>query len=374
MPQTSLREVGLLRRLCHPNIVTLLEVVVGSKLDSVFLVLEHVDHDLARLIDSQPAPFTPAVVKRLMLQLFSAMAHLHANWVLHRDVKLSNLLYSEARGELKLCDFGLARRGTALEPWRGEAAYTPKVVTLWYRAPELLLGATSYGAAVDAWSLGCVLGELLLHRPLMPASTELAQLKAMCALLGTPHERIWPGFNSLPLASKLQLPQQPYNELPTRFERRPTTPETLALLNELLLYDPKKRLTTRDALNHAYFATAPLPQPMAQMPRFGGGGGGGSGGGSAAASSSAAAADAKLQRAREAREKRVASQMGAANGDGGDAKRRCSVGGGASKVDEEDVEDSAVGGSTTSRGGGGASVQARLRSPASIVASGVRQL
>ena len=104
MPQTSLREVGLLRRLRHPHVVSLLEVVVGSKLDSVFLVLERVDHDLSRLIDASPAPFSPPVVKRLALQLFSAIAHLHANYVLHRDLKMSNLLYSD-RGVCAGCDF-----------------------------------------------------------------------------------------------------------------------------------------------------------------------------------------------------------------------------------------------------------------------------
>lgn len=173
MPQTSVREVCLLRRLSHPNIVRLREVVVGSKLESVFLVFEYCQHDLAKLLDSMPRPFALEEVKCLSTQLLHAVAHLHACRVLHRDLKMSNLLLTSAGG-LKLCDFGLAR--TYVPP---TGAYTPRVVTLWYRAPELLLGAAEYGAPVDMWAVGCIVGELLLHRPLMPASTELKQFELM---------------------------------------------------------------------------------------------------------------------------------------------------------------------------------------------------
>ena len=374
MPLTSIREVSLLRRLRHPHIVSLIEVVVGSKMDSVFLVLEHVDHDLSRLIDSSPAPFTPPVVKRLALQLFSAMAHLHGNHVLHRDLKLSNLLYSD-RGELKLCDFGLARTAECLDPWRDEAAYTPKVVTLWYRAPELLLGARRYGAAVDVWSLGCVLGELLLRRPLMPAPTELKQLEAMCDLLGAPNERIWPGFSSLPLARTVRLPVQPYNELPTRLARVPPTPETLDLLNGLLAYDPRKRLSTREALKHPYFTSWPQPQPMHAMPRFG-------------APAAPAERSARKRPGEEATNGGAGSAGGARDGKRRAGGERSSRPSGPAPVcaqlmqEESASAASSSGAGTSGRGGvdegaGGprpAESVARVRSPSSVVVSGVRQL
>lgn len=254
MPLTSLREVSLLRRLHHPNVVSLLDVVVGTKLDSLFLVFEFCEHDLARLLDAMPAPFSPAEVKCLLQQLLCAVAHLHANAVLHRDLKLSNLLLT-SDGTVKLCDFGLAR---AIEPPEGE--YTGRVVTLWYRAPELLLGAKTYGFAIDMWAVGCILGELLLHRPLMPAPNEMKQLEMMCDLLGTPNERIWPEFSSLPLASSLVLPSQQFNELPSVFAAKRLTAETLALLNSMLTYDPSKRISARAAIEHEYFKQRPPPQ------------------------------------------------------------------------------------------------------------------
>ena len=163
------------------------------------------------------------------------------------------------------CDFGLAR---TFEPPAG--AYTPRVVTLWYRAPELLLGAAEYAAPVDMWAVGCILAELMLHRPLMPAPTEAKQLEMMVDLLGTPSARIWPAFPSLPLAHTLARREQPYNELPHRFDslqpasRRPTA-EALRLLNALLTYDPERRIGAGGALAHEYFATRPLPQSRARL-------------------------------------------------------------------------------------------------------------
>jgi serine/threonine protein kinase len=161
-PVTALRELTILKRMKHPNIVNMVEVVVGAKQESVFLVFEYCEHDLATLLDASPSPpFSEAEIKRLMVQLLEAIAFMHEQWVIHRDVKMSNLLYT--KGTLKLCDFGLAREfGTPLRP------YTPKVVTLWYRAPELLLGAKTYSSSIDMWACGAILGEWLGHAPLLP--------------------------------------------------------------------------------------------------------------------------------------------------------------------------------------------------------------
>ena len=271
MPITSLREIALLKQLRHPNIVRLLEVAVGSTSDSVFLVFEHCEHELARLIDSGwRMPLADA--KCAVRDLLKAVAHLHVNGILHRDLKLSNLLVSR-EGVLKLCDFGLARETTtAADADNDDGAYTPKVVTLWYRAPELLLGGTRYGRAVDMWSCGCILGEVLLHKPLLPGASEKRQLELICELLGTPSERIWPALPSLPLWRSLQpaLPKQDFNDLPTCFatNRAPRPSEaTLRLLNALLTFDPTKRLSAAAALKHAWFeAELPRPAPRLSLP------------------------------------------------------------------------------------------------------------
>ena len=142
MPVTALREVRILQSSRHKNIVNLLMVVNGKKPNVIFLVFEYCEHDLARLLETMRVPFTEAESKCLCLQLLQAVEYLHRRWVFHRDLKLSNLLLNN-RGELKLCDFGLAR---FYQPGNA-GSYTPKVVTLWYRAPELLFGCARYTAA-----------------------------------------------------------------------------------------------------------------------------------------------------------------------------------------------------------------------------------
>ncbi|XP_010531633.1 PREDICTED: cyclin-dependent kinase G-2 isoform X2 [Tarenaya hassleriana] len=191
-PLTSLREINILLSFHHPSIVDVKEVVVGSSLDSIFMVMEYMEHDLKGLMESMKQPFSQSEVKCLMLQLLEGVKHLHDNWVLHRDLKTSNLLLNN-QGELKICDFGLARQyGSPLKP------YTHLVVTLWYRAPELLLGVKQYSTAIDMWSLGCIMAELLSKAPLFNGKTELDQLDKIFRILGTPNETIWPGFSKLP--------------------------------------------------------------------------------------------------------------------------------------------------------------------------------
>ncbi|KAG8640012.1 hypothetical protein MANES_13G016300v8 [Manihot esculenta] len=191
-PLTSLREINILLSFHHPSIVDVKEVVVGSNLDSIFMVMEYMEHDLKGLMESMKQPFSQSEVKCLMLQLLEGVKYLHDNWVLHRDLKTSNLLLNN-RGELKICDFGLARQyGSPLKP------YTHLVVTLWYRAPELLLGAKQYSTAIDMWSLGCIMAELLAKEPLFNGKTEFDQLDKIFRILGTPNETIWSGFSKLP--------------------------------------------------------------------------------------------------------------------------------------------------------------------------------
>ncbi|WOL15576.1 cyclin-dependent kinase G-2-like [Canna indica] len=266
-PLTSLREINILLSFHHPSIVDVKEVVVGSSLDSIFMVMEYMEHDLKGLMEAMKQPFSQSEVKCLMLQLFSGVKYLHDNWVLHRDLKTSNLLLNNC-GELKICDFGLARQyGSPLKP------YTHLVVTLWYRAPELLLGAKEYSTAIDMWSLGCIMAELLAKEPLFTGKTEFDQLDKIFRMLGTPNEKIWPGFAKLP-GVKVNFVKQPYNKLrekfpPTSFSGRPTLSEAgFDLLNRLLTYDPEKRITAEEALNHRWFREVPLPKSKEFMPTF----------------------------------------------------------------------------------------------------------
>ncbi|KAK8987712.1 hypothetical protein V6N11_027455 [Hibiscus sabdariffa] len=266
-PLTSLREINILLSFHHPSIVDVKEVVVGSNLDSIFMVMEYMEHDLKGLMEAMKQPFSQSEVKCLMLQLLEGIKYLHDNWVLHRDLKTSNLLLNN-QGELKICDFGLARQyGSPLKP------YTHLVVTLWYRAPELLLGASQYSTAIDMWSLGCIMAELLSKEPLFNGRTEFDQLDKIFRTLGTPNETIWPGFSKLP-GVKVNFVKHQYNLLRKKFPAASFTGTPVVsdagfdLLNKLLTYDPEERITAEAALNHEWFREVPLPKTKASMPTF----------------------------------------------------------------------------------------------------------
>ncbi|KAF9574952.1 Cyclin-dependent kinase 10 [Mortierella alpina] len=257
LPISSLREIKLLKTLRHDNIVLVKEVAVGSDLDQIFLVMEYCEQDMAALMDNVKTPYTSAEVKCLMYQLLKGIEYCHDHYVIHRDLKLSNLLLN-AQGILKIADFGLARSfGLPSRPM------TPKVVTLWYRAPELLFGDSNYTTAVDMWSAGCIFGELLKHGPLLPGKAEKQQVDMIIDLLGTPHEKIWQGFNKLPMAS-IKLPEQRFNNLKNKFPN--ITDAARSLLSGLLTYDPKKRLSVKQALAHPYFIEAPPAKHPSLLP------------------------------------------------------------------------------------------------------------
>ncbi|GJM92013.1 hypothetical protein PR202_ga08437 [Eleusine coracana subsp. coracana] len=237
------REITLLRRLGdHPNVVRL-DGLVTSRLNtapSLYLVFEYMDHDLTGLTAAASASgsrLTLPQVKCYMKQLLSGIEHCHNNGVLHRDIKSSNLLVS-SDGILKIADFGLA---TSYDP-NNTRPMTSQVITLWYRPPELLLGATHYGVGVDLWSVGCILAELLLGEPIFPGRTEVEQLHKIFKLCGTPSEDYW---------EKMKFPQptfRPYERrIAEKFKDLPTS--ILSLLETLLSIDPDLRGTATDALN-----------------------------------------------------------------------------------------------------------------------------
>lgn len=261
-PKVSIREIRLLFKLKHPNVVEMTEVVVGQQPGSIFLVFEYCEHDIGALLDAMERPFMPAEVKGLLQQMLRGLAYLHGNFVIHRDLKLSNLLLTN-RGMLKLADFGMAREFTSPpEP------ITTNVVTLWYRAPELLFGAKQYNIAVDMWSTGCMFGELLYHRPLMPGKHEEHQCHLICDLLGTPKPKIWPGLEHLPNYQKWEanLPRNDMNNLGVKFPD--ATDGCLDLINRMLCFDPDRRESAASSLQHSYFSEAPAPTEPQWMPSF----------------------------------------------------------------------------------------------------------
>lgn len=214
-------------------------------------------------------PFSTAEVKRLLLQLLGAVEHMHGRWYIHRDLKTSNLLYSNS-GKLCVCDFGLARTyGSPIAP------YTAEVVTLWYRCPELLLGSKVYSTPLDMWSVGCIFGELLTGKPLLPGEGEADQLARIFRLLGAPSEDRWPGVSLLPNFGRVSV-----SRAPSRGRLREVFPSAsfsggaflsdlgFDLLLRLLELDPAKRISASAALGHAWLAEVPLPCSLAAMPKF----------------------------------------------------------------------------------------------------------
>ncbi|KAL9236987.1 hypothetical protein vseg_011585 [Gypsophila vaccaria] len=254
------REILILRKLDHPNIMKLEGLVTSRMSGSLYLVFEYMEHDLAGLSATPGNKFTEAQIKCYMKQLLCGLEHCHSRGVLHRDIKGSNLLINND-GVLKIADFGLA---TCFKPNQRQPL-TSRVVTLWYRAPELLLGSTNYGAAVDMWSVGCILAELFAGKPIMPGRTEVEQMHKIFKLCGSPSETYWKK-TKYPHATSFK-PQQPYkSRLTDAFKDFP--PSALALIEVLLSIEPEKRGHTSTALKSEFFTTHPLPSDPSSLPKY----------------------------------------------------------------------------------------------------------
>ncbi|XP_027121135.1 probable serine/threonine-protein kinase At1g54610 [Coffea eugenioides] len=254
------REILICRRLDHPNVVKLQGLVTSRMSCSLYLVFDYMDHDLAGLAASPGIKFTEPQVKCFMHQLLSGLEHCHNRHVLHRDIKGSNLLI-DGGGVLKIADFGLA---SFFDP-NHKQPMTSRVVTLWYRPPELLLGATYYGVGVDLWSAGCILAELLAGKPIMPGRTEVEQLHKIFKLCGSPSEEYWKK-SKLPHATIFK-PQHSYKRcIAETFKDFP--PSSLPLIETLLAIDPAERQTATAALNREFFTTKPYACEPSSLPKY----------------------------------------------------------------------------------------------------------
>lgn len=230
---------------------------------SIFLVLDFLEHDLKTLLEEMPEPFLTSEIKTLLLQLVSGVLYLHNTWILHRDLKTSNLLLNN-RGVLKIADFGMARYFGDPPP-----KMTQLVVTLWYRAPELLLGTERYGTAVDMWSVGCIFGELLTKEPLLQGKNEVDELSKIFELCGIPTEDSWPSFRRLPNARSLRLPKNPVSQGSVLRAKFPfLTSSGSELLISLLSLNPAKRPSAKEVSDHGFFKEDPKPKSREMFPTF----------------------------------------------------------------------------------------------------------
>ncbi|KAK3005458.1 hypothetical protein RJ639_016329 [Escallonia herrerae] len=254
------REILILRRLDHPNIIKLEGLVTSPGSCSLYLVFEYMEHDLTGLASLPGVKFTEPQVKCYMQQLLSGLEYCHRHNVLHRDIKGSNLLIDN-HGILKIADFGLA----TFFDHNQSVPLTTRVVTLWYRPPELLLGAIHYGVAVDLWSAGCILGELYAGKPIMPGRTEVEQLHKIFKLCGSPSEDYWRKLK-LPKSTVFK-PAQPYKRrLEETFKDLP--PAAVRLMETLLAVDPAYRGTAAFALKSQFFTTLPHACDPSSLPKY----------------------------------------------------------------------------------------------------------
>ncbi|EFA05799.2 cyclin-dependent kinase 1 [Tribolium castaneum] len=243
VPSTAIREISLLKELTHPNIVSLEDVMMEE--NRLYLIFEFLSMDLKKYLDTIPqgSYMDPQLVKSYLYQINEAILFCHQRRVLHRDLKPQNLLIN-SEGAIKVADFGLGRAFGV--PVR---VYTHEVVTLWYRAPEVLLGSARYSCPIDIWSLGCIFAEMANKKALFQGDSEIDQLFRIFRVLKTPSDEIWPGVSTLP-EYKVTFPNWKSCTLESQVKNM--TSDAIDLLKQMLIYDPAKRISAKKIALHPY--------------------------------------------------------------------------------------------------------------------------
>ncbi|WVQ95380.1 serine/threonine-protein kinase SSN3 [Kwoniella sp. CBS 9459] len=265
--QSGVREILLNRELQHRNLVSLREVILEDK--AIYMVFEYAEHDFLQIIhhhsQTTRTPIPSPTLRRLLHQLLCGVHFLHSNFVLHRDLKPANILVN-SNGVVKIGDLGLARLWHKPLAAGGLFGGDKVVVTIWYRAPELILGAKHYTAAVDLWAVGCIYAELLSLRPIFKGDEakmdgkktlpfQRDQMGKICEVLGPVKADQWPGIVHMPEWKTYQT-SGPYpnpNPLPNWYHNRSSSAQGYDLLTRLFEWDPARRLTAREALAHPWF-------------------------------------------------------------------------------------------------------------------------
>lgn len=247
MPSTAMREIAILKELSHPSIVSLIDVIYLPSEKKLTLVFEYLEYDLKKYIKSLTSPLEPSLIQSYMRQLLEGIVHCHNRRIIHRDLKPQNLLIDPKQSKLKIADFGLARAFSV--PIR---TLTHEIETLWYRAPEVLLGQKEYSLGVDMWAIGCIFSELHEQRTLFQGDSEIDQIFRIFQFHGTPTEATWSGVSALP-DFKATFPRwKPVS--PSDFFKK-MKPDAIDLLMKMIAIDPAKRISSIDALKHRYFFT-----------------------------------------------------------------------------------------------------------------------